>query len=89
MALIKCQECGKEISDKAVVCPNCGNPIQCYIDSDAYDMLSNYKKKKCSRCGRDIPKRIGRCPYCGKNQNVLAGVAGIAIIILIVWRFIF
>ncbi len=24
MALIKCQECGKEISDKANVCPNCG-----------------------------------------------------------------
>lgn len=27
MALIKCLECGKEISDKAVSCPNCGNPI--------------------------------------------------------------
>lgn len=24
MALIKCPECGKEISDKADVCPNCG-----------------------------------------------------------------
>ena len=24
MALIKCKECGKEISDKAYVCPNCG-----------------------------------------------------------------
>ena len=27
MALIKCSECGKEISDKASTCPNCGNPI--------------------------------------------------------------
>ena len=27
MALIKCPECGKEISDKANACPNCGNPI--------------------------------------------------------------
>lgn len=27
MALIKCPECGKEISDKAVSCPNCGVPI--------------------------------------------------------------
>ena len=27
MALIKCPECGKEISDKAVACPNCGCPI--------------------------------------------------------------
>lgn len=27
MALIKCPECGKEISDKATSCPNCGCPI--------------------------------------------------------------
>lgn len=28
MALIKCPECGKKISDKAPCCPNCGCPIQ-------------------------------------------------------------
>ena len=27
MALIKCPECGKEISDKAAACPSCGCPI--------------------------------------------------------------
>lgn len=27
MALIKCSECGAEISDKATTCPHCGNPI--------------------------------------------------------------
>jgi len=27
MALIKCGECGKEVSDKAVSCPGCGAPI--------------------------------------------------------------
>ena len=27
MALIKCPECGREISDKAASCPNCGYPI--------------------------------------------------------------
>lgn len=27
MALIACNECGKQISDKAAACPNCGNPI--------------------------------------------------------------
>ncbi|MES2006955.1 MAG: zinc-ribbon domain-containing protein [Patescibacteria group bacterium] len=27
MALIKCSECGKDVSDKAVSCPFCGNPI--------------------------------------------------------------
>ena len=27
MALIKCSECGKEISSEAKVCPNCGKPL--------------------------------------------------------------
>ncbi len=36
MALIKCDECGKEVSSKAISCPSCGNPIQ----------ISNYSIKK-------------------------------------------
>ena len=27
MALIKCDECGKDVSSKAMSCPNCGNPV--------------------------------------------------------------
>ncbi|MCD7958942.1 MAG: zinc ribbon domain-containing protein [Ruminococcus sp.] len=27
MAMIKCPECGREISDRAASCPNCGVPI--------------------------------------------------------------
>jgi hypothetical protein len=27
MALIECDECGKDVSDKAASCPGCGNPI--------------------------------------------------------------
>ena len=33
MALIKCPECGKEISDKASSCPNCGCPLSEMITS--------------------------------------------------------
>jgi len=36
MALINCPECGKEISDKAASCPNCGIVL---------------KKKFCYHCG--------------------------------------
>ncbi len=28
MALIKCSECGKDVSENAPACPNCGNPIR-------------------------------------------------------------
>ena len=27
MSMIKCTECGKEISDKATACPHCGCPM--------------------------------------------------------------
>ncbi len=38
MALMKCQECGKEISDKAEACPHCGCPVE--------KMLRKQKKMK-------------------------------------------
>lgn len=28
MALIKCSECGKDVSDRAAACPACGNPVE-------------------------------------------------------------
>ena len=28
MALIKCAECGNDVSNKSASCPKCGNPIQ-------------------------------------------------------------
>ena len=43
MALIKCPECGKEVSDKSKVCIHCGYPFtntECVIDGKSYD-LSN------------------------------------------------
>ena len=33
MALIKCDECGKEISSKAEKCPFCGAPVVSDVDS--------------------------------------------------------
>ena len=41
MALIKCPECGKEISDKAGACPHCG----CPIGSTGQQVESNSVKK--------------------------------------------
>ena len=40
MALIKCIECGNEISNKAEVCPNCGCPV-----SETVKEKNNKKKK--------------------------------------------
>lgn len=38
MALIKCPECGKEISNLAISCPSCGIPLQ-------LDLINNQNNK--------------------------------------------
>lgn len=54
MALIKCPECGKEISDKAACCPNCGFPVE----------RVKYKAIKCLKCKYSIPADSKYCPNC-------------------------
>lgn len=45
MALIKCTECGKEISSNAKTCPNCGNTIkQGEIEKEITATISIAKK---------------------------------------------
>lgn len=44
MALIKCPECGKEISDKAAACPNCGMPLR-REDRGTYDVIITREKQ--------------------------------------------
>ena len=34
MAIVKCPECGKEISSYATACPNCGFPLKTVKDTD-------------------------------------------------------
>lgn len=46
MALIKCPECGRQISDKAASCPNCGCPIANYPTSIKVRCLSDDRKVK-------------------------------------------
>lgn len=37
MALIKCPECKKKISDRCESCPNCGYPMKEYLESEYFD----------------------------------------------------
>lgn len=37
MALITCPECGKEVSDKATACPNCGYPINTVSNNNEFE----------------------------------------------------
>lgn len=54
MALINCPECGKEISDKAKKCIQCG-----------YEIGTKEKLITCAECGKEIPTGCIECPICG------------------------
>lgn len=75
MALIKCDECGKQISDKAKTCVNCGCPIQTKKDvikfnNKDYKKLSNRERIELT----NIMKRNGSFP---NTENAICLVCGI------------
>lgn len=44
MALVKCIECGKEISDKATACPSCGYPMTANVQSTFESDCAEFSK---------------------------------------------
>jgi hypothetical protein len=48
MALITCPECGKEFSDKAASCPNCGCPTEEIVERES---SGGNNRISCPRCG--------------------------------------
>lgn len=70
MAIIKCPECGREISDKSKMCIHCGYPLEEETDKEVINT-------RCSECGKEIPNNVDYCPNCGcplivqvqKNRN--------------------
>lgn len=61
MAIIKCPECGHQISDKAPTCPSCGVEIAGKIT-------------KCSNCGEIYFNYQKLCPNCYAPNENLASV---------------
>lgn len=55
MAMIKCPECGQEISEKAKKCIHCG---KVFIEDKP-------KTKICSECGKEVPIDATECSFCG------------------------
>lgn len=59
MAIIKCPECGRQISDKAPVCPSCGVEIAGKIT-------------KCPHCGEVYFSNLELCPNCHEINPALS-----------------
>lgn len=59
MALIKCPECGKEASDKAYTCPNCGYPFELLDETEieestVEDTAENEELSEAEECAAEI-----------------------------------
>lgn len=61
MSLIKCPECGKEVSDKALACIHCGFPLQKAVEETIP------KIQYCPYCGKQNTIESTFCAYCGKS----------------------
>lgn len=66
MSLVKCADCGSDVSSEAAACPKCGRPVRRMV--------------KCADCGQDIPTAATACPKCGRpvrpEENASAGIHG-------------
>ncbi len=71
MALIKCPECGNEISDKASACPSCGYPI----NKSNLDQSEQQNSKTITNTENNTKKT--------KRNIILAVVLGILILVVI------
>lgn len=84
MALIKCPNCGTDVSDKAKQCPNCGETLE-----------TQKVVKVCEECGYELDDNVTICPRCGcpvpeseeqkkrrKKKKIIISVIAFLIVIL-------
>lgn len=80
MSLIKCTECGKEISDLAISCPNCGAPVTQEITGstntphvETSSQAQEKRPKKKGRCLKTILIVLGVIILIGVIGNLIGG----------------
>ncbi len=56
MAMITCPVCGKEFSDRATACPQCG-----YVLEKKEEIVLT----TCEECGNEFDSKLDVCPNCG------------------------
>lgn len=60
MALVKCPECGKEASDKAMACPNCGYCIREYFEKQQRELFAKEKQRTLDLKKQEAEKRAAQ-----------------------------
>ena len=78
MALIKCPECGKDVSDKSIACPSCGYPIVSMVNS----------KEDKSKEDKPEEKKL-EIHQKKSTKNIVIGAIATAVIIAIACIYFF
>lgn len=75
MALVKCPECGKEVSDTAVSCPGCGYAVKDHfakievVKKEDEPVKISAKLVECKKCGAKLNQGTEMCFKCGTYQE--------------------
>lgn len=72
MALIKCPECGKQVSDKAATCPNCGVAIAKMLSDEVMIQVDRDPSQPFLGTIVDIKDSMGRVLATGKAGAVIS-----------------
>lgn len=78
MAMVKCGECGREVSDKAASCPNCGAPVDADTVLRAPDTLGyedGHFKGTSAMIAELAKKAISNVNYRVDSTDAAAGTA--------------
>jgi hypothetical protein len=93
MALIKCPECGKEISDKAASCPNCGYPINAATihteNGDDEIFLDEYKDDKIEDTNSNTSSRLSKFKDIIIGSHIWIPLVCVVIIVFIILILVF
>lgn len=91
MALIKCQECEKEISDKAATCPGCGAPVsnitQAIPDEIPEESPNANSSINLEAVGFAIILGAFVLPFTGISSNIAWTTGFIGFVVFIMGRF--
>ena len=82
MAMIKCSECGKQMSDKAKTCPHCGCENNVIVCPECGEIITDIKVKFCPKCGVKIQNNMNKF---FENKNLLFGIVIVILFALIIF----
>ena len=81
MALIKCPECGKEVSDKAKTCVNCGISLNNIICPECGNLMEG---NTCQNCGYQSISESNDGSNTSNNNSALVGMI-LGLVSIIAW----